>query len=227
MPRLASRSRHSARPKTPRWRRRKDARPEELVAAALEVFVERGFAATRLEDVARRAGVTKGTIYLYFDNKDALFKAVIRQTLVPHIALGEQLLVEHRGRAAELLRELLRKWWELIGQTQLSAIPKLVIAEAGNFPELARFYHQEVVVRGSRLIGQVLERGIAAGEFRPMDVPSAVRLAWAPLILAVVLRHSVLKCVDESFNFERYLSLHTDTFLRGIAKSPSGNLTHA
>lgn len=211
----------------PRWQRRKDARPEEIVSAALEEFVERGFAATRLEDVARRAGVTKGTIYLYFDGKAALFKAMIRQLLVPHIALGEQLLAEHRGSATELLCDLLRKWWELIGQTKAAGIPKLMIAEAGNFPELARFYHQEVVQRGSRLIGQVLERGIAAGEFRRVDVPSAVRLAWAPLILAVVLQHSLMKCIDETFNLERYLNLHAETFLHGIAKSPSRNSTDA
>jgi AcrR family transcriptional regulator len=211
----------------PRWQRRKDARPEEIVSAALEEFVERGFAATRLDDVARRAGVTKGTIYLYFDGKEALFKAMIRQMLVPHIALGEQLLAEHQGGAADLLRAMLHKWWELIGQTKAAGIPKLVIAEAGNFPELARVYHAEVVMRGSRLVAQVIERGIAAGEFRPIDVPSAVRLAWAPLILAVILKHSLLKCVDDTFNLDRYVSLHVETYLRGITKSPRGDATHA
>jgi AcrR family transcriptional regulator len=123
--------RSRARAAKPRWQRRKDARPEEIVSAALEEFVERGFAATRLDDGARRAGVTKGTIYLYFDGKEALFKAMIRQMLVPHIALGEQLLAEHQGGAADLLRALLHQWWELIGQTKAAGIPKLVIAEAG------------------------------------------------------------------------------------------------
>jgi AcrR family transcriptional regulator len=215
---------HAARP---RWQRRKDARPEEIVAAALEEFVERGFNATRLDDVARRAGVTKGTIYLYFDGKEALFTAMIRQMLVPHIALGEQLVAEHTGSAADLLKAMIRKWWQLIGQTKAAGIPKLVIAEAGNFPELARVYHQEVVQRGSRLVAQVIERGIAAGEFRAVHVPSAVRLAWAPLVLAVILEHSLMKCVQETFNLERYLDLHIDTFLRGIARSPGGDSTHA
>lgn len=210
----------------PRWQRRKDARPEEIVSAALEEFVERGFSATRLDDVARRAGVTKGTIYLYFDGKEALFTGMIRQMLVPHIAVGEQLMAEYTGTSADLLRTLIRKWWDLIGQTKAAGIPKLVIAEAGNFPELARVYHQEVVQRGSRLVAQVIERGIAAGEFLPIDVPSAVRLAWAPLVLAVVLQHSLLKCTNETFNLERYIDLHIVTFLRGITKSPVGNSTH-
>jgi AcrR family transcriptional regulator len=224
---MPSRPRSRVRVARPRWQRRKDARPEEIVSAALEEFVERGFAATRLDDVARRAGVTKGTIYLYFDGKEALFKGMIREMIVPHIALGEQLLAGHKGSAAELLRAMLGKWWELIGQTKAAGVPKLVIAEAGNFPELARFYHEEVVMRGSRLVAQVIERGIAAGEFRPMDVPSAVRLAWAPLVLAVILKHSLLKCVDDTFSLDPYVALHVETFLRGIAQSPGGDSTHA
>src|SRR5690242_10352198 len=91
----------------PRWRRRKDARPEEIVAAALEVFGERGFAAARLEEVARRAGVTKGTVYLYFDGKEALFKAVVRQTIVPAIAQGEALASSFAGSARALLAQLM------------------------------------------------------------------------------------------------------------------------
>src|SRR5882672_2570528 len=114
----------SKRQRKPRWKRRKDARPGEIVAAALEVFVERGFAATKLADVARRAGVTKGTVYLYFESKEALFKAVVRETIVPIFARGEQLVAEYRGSAANLFGELVRKWWELIGETSLSGIPK-------------------------------------------------------------------------------------------------------
>src|SRR5256712_10584197 len=92
-----------------RWRRRKDARPAELVAAALEVFVEKGFAATKLADVARRAGVTKGTVYLYFDSKEALFKAVVRETIVPVIAQGEALARSFTGSARELVERLVRE----------------------------------------------------------------------------------------------------------------------
>src|SRR5712664_4527940 len=102
MPAVARRPRKAK----PRWRRRKDARPEEIVAAALDVFVERGFAAAKLEDVARRAGVTKGTIYLYFENKEALFKAVVRQTIVPAIAKGEAIAQAFTGSARDLFEKL-------------------------------------------------------------------------------------------------------------------------
>src|SRR5437899_4224976 len=154
----------------PRWRRRKDARPEEIISAALEVFADRGFAATKVEDVARKAGVTKGTIYLYFENKDALFKALIRETIVPVIAQGEALAQSFTGSARELFERLVREYWRLVGETSLVGIPKLMMAEAANFPELARFYYQEGVTRGHRLMAGVIERGIKAGALRPGTV---------------------------------------------------------
>src|ERR1700694_754526 len=152
----------------PRWQRRKEARPAEIVAAALDVFVERGFATTKLEEVARRAGVTKGTVYLYFESKEALFKAVVRETIVPIFARGEQMVAQHHGSAADLFSELVRKWWELIGETSLSGIPKLMMAEAGNFPVLARFYYDEVISRGQRLMARALERGVESGALRAL-----------------------------------------------------------
>src|SRR5256885_3484936 len=132
MPAVARRSRKAR----PRWQRRKAARPTEIVAAALEVFVERGFAATRLEEVARRAGVTKGTVYLYFTSKEALFKAVVRQTIVPVIAQGEALAQSFPGTSRELVERLVREYWRLVGGTELAGIPELVIAEAAHVPQL-------------------------------------------------------------------------------------------
>ena len=207
------------RPRSPRWRRRKDARPEEIVAAALDVFVERGFARTKLEDVARRAGVTKGTIYLYFENKEALFKAVIRETIVPVIAKGEALAQAFTGSARDLFEKLVRDYWRLVGETALAGIPKLMMAEAGNFPELARFYYEEVAVRGHRLMASVLERGIKAGEFRPVNLMVASKLAMSPLMHAVVARRAFASCMPEGFDVGSYLDTHIDLYLHGIAKS--------
>ena len=225
MPSAAVRQKPKPKPKpkrqpVPRWKRRKEARPAEIVAAALDVFVERGFAATRLEEVSRRAGVTKGTVYLYFDSKDALFKAVVRETIVPIFARGEQMVAQHRGSAAALFEELVRKWWELIGETNLSGIPKLMMAEAGNFPVLARFYYDEVISRGNRLMASVLERGIKSGEFRRLDVMLAVKLAMAPLVHAANWRHSFALCTPDGLDIAKYLDQHVDIFLRGIAKHP-------
>src|SRR5258708_21206602 len=103
----------------PRWQRRKEGAPEEILAAALDVFVERGFARARLEEVARRAGVTKGTIYLYFKSKEALFKAVVRGTIVPVIAQGEALAQSFTGSARAPLEQLCPQTWPLVGETRL------------------------------------------------------------------------------------------------------------
>jgi len=202
----------------PRWQRRKDERPAELLAAALEVFVEKGFAATKLADVARRAGVTKGTVYLYFDSKEALFKAVVRETIVPVIAQGEALARAFTGSARELVERLVREYWRLVGETALAGIPKLMMAEAATFPELTRFYYDEVVTRGHRLMAGVIERGIKNGEFRPVDVMVAAKLAMSPLIHATVARRAFASCMPEAFNVQQYLDTHIDLYLHGIAK---------
>src|SRR5213596_1100075 len=202
----------------PRWRRRKNARPEEIISAALEVFADRGFAATKLEDVARRAGVTKGTIYLYFENKEALFKALIRETIVPVIEQGEALAQSFTGSARDLLEQLVREYWRLVGETALAGIPKLMMAEAATFPELTRFYYDEVVARGHRLMASVIERGIKNGEFRPVDVMLAAKLAMSPLMHAAVVRRAFASCMPEGFNVRAYLDTHIDLYLHGIAK---------
>jgi AcrR family transcriptional regulator len=173
-----------------RWRRRKQARPAEILTAALACFAERGFAATRLDEVARRAGVTKGTLYLYFDNKEDLFKAVVRQALVPNIERIEAVIDQATEPAPLLLERLVRNWSAIIA-SPVSAIPKLVIAEAGNFPDLARFYLDEVVHRGMALVRRVLRAGIERGEFRDIDVDSAVMCIIAPLVIAMLWRHSL------------------------------------
>ena len=217
MPRVATKPKPTKPPK-PRWRRRKNARPEEICSAALEVFAERGFAATKLEDVARRAGVTKGTIYLYFENKDALFKALVRQTIVPVIAKGEEIAQSFTGSARDLFEKLVREYWRLVGETSLANVPRLMIAEAGNFPELAKFYYQEVVTRGHKLMAGVLERGIKAGEFRRVNLAVATKLAMSPLMHAVVARKAFAACMPEGFDVASYLDTHIDLYLHGIAK---------
>src|SRR5262245_9818787 len=154
----------------PRFERRKDARPSELTAAALELFVEKGFAATRLEDVATRAGVSKGTLYLYFDSKEELFKAVIQSAVLPVLAEGEQIFETFSGSASELLRELVNGWWRIFGRTPLSGIPKLMISYAVFCLKNTKYYNDNVIVRANCLFTRALEPAVASGEFRPGDV---------------------------------------------------------
>jgi len=200
----------------PRWERRKDARPQELLAAAIELFVERGFAATRLEDVARRAGVSKGTLYLYYANKEDLFKAVVRQTILPMIGDAEASVAEFDGHSAELLRHIILSWWRRIGSTKASGISKLILAEADNFPELARFYQEEVMTRRMRMISNMLERGIRRGEFREIDVPQTAQVLIAPLLMLSTWKHTVAPCERCDLQPEAFLEAFLDISLHGL-----------
>jgi len=211
----------------PRWARRKDARPEEIIAAALDLFVERGYASTRLDDVAARAGVSKGTLYLYFENKEDLFKAVVRGNVLPILQHGEVLMERFAGSSAELVRQLVEGWWNLTGSTKIAGIPKLVIAEAGNFPDLAKFYYDEVILRAHSMFRRVLLRGIAAGEFREVDVDHLVHVALAPLMMLSVWRHSFACCEQQQLQHERYLDTYLDMLLHSLRKEQTPEKHHA
>jgi AcrR family transcriptional regulator len=204
----------------PRWQRRKDARPAEILDAALACFKERGFAATRLEDVAAKAGVTKGTIYLYYPSKEELFKAVVRGALVPNIERLEAAMDES-GSVAALLKQLFTVWIQHIIPSPVSIIPKLVIAEASNFPELARFYLETAVHRGLRLITAVLRRGIASGEFRPVDVDHVVYCVIGPLLFTVLWQHSLGPYDDRPLDVQAVCNAHLDLLLHGLQRYPA------
>ncbi|KIF81779.1 TetR/AcrR family transcriptional regulator [Noviherbaspirillum autotrophicum] len=202
----------------PRWTRRKDARPQELLAAALDLFVERGYAATRLEDVAARAGVSKGTLYLYFTNKEELFKAVVRENVVPVLGEAEGMISSFEGSTVELFREIILGWWDRIGNTKLSGISKLMMAESCNFPEVTQFYHDEVISRGNAMIARMLERGIERGEFRDIDVTQATSVVCAPMLMLMLWKHSFSACRIEPLSPESYLNSFIDLLLHGLRK---------
>src|SRR5262249_20365403 len=168
----------------PRWRRRKDTRPAEILAAALEIFGERGYDGTRLEDVGRRAGCTKGTVFLYYENKSELFKSAVREAMTPMLRETERLVEEHRGTARELLAALLRMRWEHMERNRLSGLVKLLLTETSKYPDLARFYNEEFIDRNQTLLRRVIQTGIDKGEFRSVDVFQAARVVVSPLLFA-------------------------------------------
>lgn len=203
-----------------RWRRRKEARPAELTAAALELFVEKGFATTRLDEIAARAGVSKGTLYLYFESKEELFKAVIREGMLPLLAEGEELVATMPGPASELFKAIVMRWWEMVGEGPIGGIPKLIFAEARNFPEIARFYAEEVIDRGKRLLAAVLQRGIDSGEFRPFNPDDLVHIVFSPLMMRVIWKHSLDCCGVTIVPVDIYLREYLELTLRGLRRDP-------
>ncbi len=205
----------------PPRQRRKEARPAELTAAALELFVEKGFVGTRLDDVAARAGVSKGTLYLYFDSKEALFKAVIREGILPILDKGADMVDKFSGSSIDLLHSLILEWWKCIGSTSLGGVPKLMISEAGNFPELANYYHDTVITRGRELMRRVLQRGMSRGEFRVVDIETAIDVIFAPVLMLLIWRYSLGACGCGSHDPNTYLATHLDLALNGLAGSAS------
>lgn len=204
--------------------RRKEARPGELLQAALDLFVDKGFAATRVEEVAARAGVSKGTLFLYFKTKEELFQAVVTHNIAGLFVQWEQEFLDFEGSTPEMLRYCMRTWWERVGLTQASGITKLILAEGRNFPELADFYRREVVKPGQALIRRMLERGVARGEFEIDDMDHTLYAVIAPMLFLMLWRHSANACVDAELDPERYLQALSDTVLRGLC-TPSARKT--
>ena len=198
--------------------RRKDARPGELLEAALDVFAERGFAGARLEDIAQRAGVTKGTVYLYFASKEDLFEAVVRQTLVSSIARGQATVRDFDGPTPDLLRMVLTGWWHRIVRTKASALVKLICAEASNFPDLARFYYDNVIEPGRRLQSRILERGIARGEFRVVPIEHTVMFIVSAFLYVQLHQWSFAKAIPtEQIEGDEFLESFIDFVLSSLA----------
>ena len=207
-----------ARPPQPRWRRRKEERPAEIIAAALETFAERGFAATRLDDIAERAGVTRGTLYLYFPSKEELFKAVVRQAIVPVIARGEAMLEHSQESSAALLTKILLMIPTAVAGSPVSAIPKLMISEARNFPDLAQFYLKEVIRRGRRLLTTIIARGVERGEFRPVDMDHVFYCVVGPVLLTMLWKHSFEPYDGKRLDAQALCRAHLDLLLHGLMK---------
>jgi len=175
-----------AKPAAPKWRRCPADRPEQIIKAALEVFGECGLANARLQDIAARAGVSKGTIYLYFPNKEELFREMIRQTAVAAIERAEQADVP--GTPTNQLLAFMRGYWAFVRSPVFITIYRLVLGELHQFPDLARFYAHEVVARGQKLMAGIISRGIDAGEFREIDPMVAARMLVAIIVMNGIWR---------------------------------------
>lgn len=198
--------------KTRGWTRRKDARPGEILDAALEVFAEKGFAATRMEDIATRAGVTKGTIYLYYPGKEELFKSLARETIGKALAIATLNMASFAETPRQSLIRALTTITEFLNDRRREALPKIIIAESGNFPELATFWRQEVVDKAFTLLCGIYDRGVEMGQFRPLPREDVVRLCVSPILLSIIWRTTF----NDTFDNTRFLETHLDTLYHGL-----------
>lgn len=204
------------RPTPVRWTRRKEARPSEILDAATEVFGGKGYAAARMEDIARKAGVTKGTIYLYFHGKEDVFKSLVEASISRQIADVVSMARTYEGTTPDLLRTILTILGTFLSTSDRAVLPKIIMAEASNFPELARFYREAVIDKGLALFSTVIERGVVRGEFRPLPKEHVARLCVTPLLLIAIWRTTFAAFDARPYDFKTYIETHVDVLLRGL-----------
>jgi AcrR family transcriptional regulator len=205
----------------PRWQRRPEARPEEIVEAAMTVFGQSGYARAKIDDVARVAGVSKGTVYLYFDSKEALFREMVRTRIVAALAEAEQFVRDHDGSGRELLVEVIRRMYLRMRSDQMTQLARMVHSELPHFPELARFYFDEVILRARRLVAQVLARGEARGEFRPGASGFAARGLSSLLVHTAQMQCFFQRFDPQALTEDQAIEGLIDLYLHGVLAHPS------
>ena len=203
-------------------RRAPTERPGEIIDAALALFVEKGFAATRLDDVAERAGLSKAAIYLYFANKTALFQGVIQQAVGRNLGMVEAMLAQHRGPVAVLIPGILEFMAGRIEDTPMAAVAKVVISESRAFPDIGRFYLKEVIGRGFPLLTGLIERGIAQGEFRKVDAAMTVRSLVGPMLLGGIWKTVFEPIGGEPLDVRALARHHADLMMHALTPHPTG-----
>jgi AcrR family transcriptional regulator len=201
--------------KPPRRQRRKDARPSEIIEAAIAIFAERGFGAARLEDVARRAGVAKGTVFVYFPTKDDLFRAVAQTVLTSHLERLQGAAADLDRPIAELVPMLLMQAAAVIGEGRLPAMMRLLVSESRQFPDLARVWHDEVVSKVLGLLTMAIERAQARGEIKPGNARLYAFSIIGPMLASALFRE-VFRDTAPLPDVRELAEQHARTILDGL-----------
>jgi len=202
--------------KQPRWQRRAEDRPREICAAALEVFAEKGFAAAKLDDIAKRAGVSKGTLYLYFKDKEQLFRAVVRDAVVPNVDRLRAALIQTGLPFGDLVRMFLANFVEVANRVPVGAVAKMVISESRNFPELAKVWHDEVVSKALGTMTALIEMAQARGEVRPGDARLHSFTLMGPMLMGIIYRETLEPIGGEPLDLAALARQHVETLLAGL-----------
>jgi AcrR family transcriptional regulator len=202
--------------KQPKFQRRAEDRPREICSAALEVFAEKGFAAAKLDEIARRAGVSKGTLYLYFKDKEELFRAVVRDTVSPNVDHLRDALMSSELPFAQIVQMFLARLSMVAATMPLGRVVKMVIGESGNFPELARVWHDQVVSKALGVMVGLIERAQAKGEVRPGDPRFHAFTLMGPMLMGLMYREVLQPAGGAPIDIEALARQHAETVLSGL-----------
>jgi AcrR family transcriptional regulator len=200
----------------PKFRRRKADRPAEILAAAMAVFAEKGFAAARLDEIARRAGVSKGALYLYFETKEEIFRAVVEQAIAPNMRAIRQMIAAHPGPIEDLLRAIPERIVAVTEAYPVGGVVKMVIGEARNFPEIARVWHDDLVAEILGALEDAIRAAQARGEARPGEPRIYAMQFAAPILMSVIWRETFAPIGAAPFDLHQLARQHVETLLRGL-----------
>jgi AcrR family transcriptional regulator len=205
----------------PKWQRRAEDRPREICAAALEVFAEKGFAAAKLEEIAKRAGVSKGTLYLYFKDKEELFQAVVRDTVAPNIEAVRDAVISADLPFAKVVPMFLARFADIASRLPVGAVAKMVIGESRNFPELAKVWHDQVASRAIAMLSGLIEKAQEKGEVRPGDPRLHAFSLMGPMLMGVLWRETLQPVGGAKLDLEALAKQHAKTALAGLLLEPA------
>lgn len=201
-----------------KWKRRKEQRPHEIMLAALTLFVEKGFAATKIEDIARQANVSKGTVYLYYASKQNLFQSMVHELMIPKISEVEEYIASYKGSHVELLKIVALQWWQTVKTSGLTGVPRLIICEADKFPDLTRFYVKEVIHRIQNILVNIIKSGIRESEFRKINPVLSARAILSSLVYFSMWDISLKKYDQPDIDVEQLIKQQLDIVINGIKK---------
>lgn len=202
-------------PPEPRWRRRAEARPEEILDAALAEFTARGFEAARMEDIAKRAGLSKAAIYLYFPSKMAVLEALIEAKVGPLAQQAQTLATMGADNPLMALRMLATAAAHRLADPNVLAVPRLVIGISGRFPQIATYYREHVVTRARGALESLIEAAMAKGQIRRVDTNAVVRMLIGPLFFEAMWTH-VLGGETALLEPQKLIEQHFDVLLSGL-----------
>lgn len=206
----------------PKFRRRAEARPDEVLDAALDLFIEKGFAATRVEDIARRAGISKGAVYLYFPSKEKILEGIVRRAIVPIAEHALSFVRGYEGDPRLVITMIMKMLAGRLNDPRIIAIPKLVVREVAGFPELGEMYRREVLDKVLPVVEGLLAKGIDQGYLRPVDPHLTIRSIIGPVMLHLIMAEIFHITPRDGLALDRFIENHLTILFDGLSAPPDG-----
>ncbi len=202
----------------PRWQRRKEERPDDIIAAALKIFTVKGFAGAKMEAIAAEAGLSKGAVYLYFPTKEDVFRAVVERAVAPNVDALGKLALDADLPFADRVRLLLPRLGEVLTSAPIGAVAKMVLGESRNFPELAKVWHDNVVAKGISLLCRLVEKAQETGEVRPGDPRIHAFSIMGPMMIGTLWRETFTPVGGAEIDLVAVATQHAETVLEGLVQ---------